>query len=223
MDSSHLRVPAARSVRRCRANRQPGWRDEFIVRQCEFKIGYAANAMPVRLGHRARSMVHRAAKLQPLADSSPQNAAIVYWARAVGQARSGSPKSAASDLAKLKECQEKLKAAGNNYWATQVGVLDQEARAWIANATGDRAGAIALLRAAADQEDARREAPGHSRAYCSCARTTGRDPAGCRAAGRCPARVSGRVTSGASASWRAHWRGARTRAIALSLKPRRLR
>ena len=124
----------------------------------EFKIGYAANAMPVRLAIE-QGQWSTAAKLQPLADSSPQNAAIVYWARAVGQARGGSPRSAASDLAKLKECQEKLKAAGNNYWVTQVGVLDQEARAWIANATGDRAGAIALLRAAADQEDAVEKLP----------------------------------------------------------------
>ncbi len=124
----------------------------------EFKIGYAGNAMPVRLAIE-QGQWSTAASLRPLADSSPQNAAIVYWARVVGQARSGSPQNATGDLAKLKECKEKVQAAGNSYWATQVGVLDQEAHAWIAMATGDRAGAIALMRAAADQEDAVEKLP----------------------------------------------------------------
>ena len=129
----------------------------------EFKTGYAANVMPVRVAIEGGDW-SGASTLQPLAGSMPQTAAIVYWARAVGQARDGGPHETAADIAKIKDCQEKLKAAGNNYWATQAGVLDQEARAWIAGATGDRAGAIALMRAAADQEDAVEKLPGHSRA-----------------------------------------------------------
>jgi len=71
----------------------------------DFKIGYAANAMPVRLAIE-RGQWSSAAALQPLADSSPQVAAIVYWARAVGHARDGHAESAAGDLAKIKECKE---------------------------------------------------------------------------------------------------------------------
>jgi tetratricopeptide (TPR) repeat protein len=124
----------------------------------DFKIGYAANAMPVRLAIERRQW-SSAAALQPLADSSPQVAAIVYWARAVGQARDGHAGSAVGDVAKVKECREKLEAAGNAYWAAQVSILEQEARAWVADASGDPKTAIALLRGAANQEDAVEKLP----------------------------------------------------------------
>ena len=52
----------------------------------EFKTGYAANVMPVRVAIEGGDW-SGAATLQPLAGSMPQTAAIVYWARAVGRAR----------------------------------------------------------------------------------------------------------------------------------------
>src|SRR6202035_5022743 len=100
-----------------------------------------------------------AAALQPLPDSSPQVAVIVYWAAAVGQARAGHAESAAGDLAKIKECNEKLRAAGNVYWAGQAKILEQEARAWMAIASGDAETAIALMRTAAIEEDAVEKLP----------------------------------------------------------------
>ena len=118
----------------------------------EFKTGYAANAMPVRLAIE-QGQWSKAAALQPIADSTPQVAAIVYWARAVGQARSGHPQGAADDLAKIKECKEKLQAAGNGYWAGQVSILEKEARAWVGFAAGETENAIALMNGAADEED----------------------------------------------------------------------
>ena len=124
----------------------------------EFKIGYAANVMPVRLAIE-RGQWSIAAALLPLADSSPQVSSVVYWARAVGQARDGHPQNAAGDLAKIKECKEKLQAAGNGYWATQASILEQEARAWVAIATGHPESAIATMRAAADEEDAVEKLP----------------------------------------------------------------
>ncbi len=124
----------------------------------DFKVGYAANVMPVRLAIE-RGQWSSAAALQPLADSSPQVAAIVYWARAVGQARDGHAGSATGEVAKIKECREKLEVAGNAYWAVQVSILEQEARAWIANASGDPETAIAGLRGAANQEDAVEKLP----------------------------------------------------------------
>jgi tetratricopeptide (TPR) repeat protein len=129
-----------------------------LITADDFKISYAANAMPVRLAIERRQW-SSAAALQPLADSSPQDAAIVYWARAVGEARDGHAGSAVGDGAKIKECREKLEAAGNAYWAAQVSILEQEARAWVANASGDPKTAIALLRGAANGEDAVEKLP----------------------------------------------------------------
>ncbi len=124
----------------------------------EFKIGYAANAMPVRLAIEQGQWA-AAAALAPLANSSPQVAAIVYWARAVGQVRGGHAQSAAGELAKIGECHEKLLAAGNGYWATQASILEMEARAWIAISAGDTEGGVASMRTAADQEDAVEKLP----------------------------------------------------------------
>jgi len=118
----------------------------------DFKVGYAANAMPVRLAIE-RGQWASAAALQPLPDSSPQVAAIVYWAAAVGKVRDGHPERAAADLVKIKECHEKLRASGNSYWATQTTILEQEARAWVASASGDAETAISLMGGAAIKED----------------------------------------------------------------------
>jgi hypothetical protein len=124
----------------------------------DFKVGYSANAMPVRL-FIERGQWASAAALQPLAGSSPQVAAIVYWAAAVGHARDGHPERAADHLAKIKECRAKLQASGNGYWARQTVILEQEARAWIASASGDAETAIALIRVAAVEEDSVEKLP----------------------------------------------------------------
>lgn len=124
----------------------------------EFKIGYAVNAMPVRLAIE-QAQWSKAAALQPLANPPPQVAAIVYWARAVGQARGGQPRNAADELAKIEQCKEKLQAAGNAYWLAQANILEKEARAWIATATGDPESGIASMRTAADAEDAIEKLP----------------------------------------------------------------
>ncbi len=124
----------------------------------EFKTGYAANVMPVRVAIEGGDW-SGAANLQPLAGSMPQTAAIVYWARAVGRARDSGPHETAADIAKIKDCKEKLQATGNTYWATQASILEQEARAWTAVATGDPESGITLMRGAADQEDSVEKLP----------------------------------------------------------------
>jgi hypothetical protein len=124
----------------------------------KFKIGYAANAMPVRFAIERRQWKD-ASLLEPLPDSEPQVAAIVYWARAIGAARGGHSTDAVSDIGKIDASVSRLKAAGNAYWQTQTEVLADSARAWqlLANAHGDEA--IARLRAAADKEDATEKLP----------------------------------------------------------------
>jgi hypothetical protein len=123
----------------------------------DFKFGYAVNAMPVRLAME-RANWSATAALRPRAGSTPQVAAIVHWARSVGYAREGNPKKAAHDLAQLAQCHDTLQAT-NEYWATQTSVLEQQARAWVAFAEGRREQAIALMRAAADAEDAVEKLP----------------------------------------------------------------
>ena len=124
----------------------------------KFKIGYAANAMPVRLAIE-RSRWDAAAALAPLPQSEPHVAAIVYWARAVGHSRSGHPEAADADVAAIDASLEKLRAAHNDYWATQTEVLADSARAWQLKATGDNDGALKRLAAAADREDAIEKRP----------------------------------------------------------------
>jgi hypothetical protein len=124
----------------------------------KFKIGYAANAMPVRLAVERRQW-DVAAKLEPLPQSEPHVAAIVYWARAIGHSRSGHPDAADADIAAIDACLEKLRAAHNDYWATQAEVLADAARAWQSKAKGDDGGATKRLAGAADKEDAIEKRP----------------------------------------------------------------
>jgi hypothetical protein len=76
-----------------------------------------------------------------------------YYARALGAARAGNPEAAAKDLVRLRELGESLKAAKNNYWATEVEVQRISAEAWIAFARGQREEGLTRMLAAADLED----------------------------------------------------------------------
>jgi tetratricopeptide (TPR) repeat protein len=118
----------------------------------DFKVGYAATAMPVRLAME-RHKWDAAVALQPLPDSAPQVAAVVFWARAVANARAGHPQAANDDIAQLEKCRRQLQVAGNAYWATQVDVLGREARAWQSAARSNTEEAIEELRQAANEED----------------------------------------------------------------------
>lgn len=124
----------------------------------KFKIGYAANAMPARYAIERRQWKD-ATLLQPLPDSEPHVAAIVYWARALGASRSAHPHDADADIAAIDTCIAKLDADGNVYWATLTRVLADSARAWQHQARGHTDAAIALLRTAADREDASEKLP----------------------------------------------------------------
>ena len=114
--------------------------------------------MPVRLAIEHHDW-DSAASLNPLPQSAPQVAALVFWARALGQARGGRPRSSDGDVGKLQACLSALKTAGNLYWATQVDVLVKEAQAWGLASDGDTEAAVLTLRAAADEEDAVEKLP----------------------------------------------------------------
>ena len=124
----------------------------------QFKIGYAANAMPVRLAVERHDW-ERAGNLTPLAGSAPNVAAIVYWARAIGHARAKSPTSPDADIQALAACGDQLRATGNTYWVAQVDAMLKSAQGWKMQMDGDPAQAVAHLRDAADEEDALEKLP----------------------------------------------------------------
>ena len=128
------------------------------LRPALFKVGYAATAMPVRVAVEQHDWA-AAAQLQPLSGIQPQVAAILYWARALGHARGTPPTSADADIEALRGCVAALRAAGDSYATTQAHALLLEAEGWRSAANGEAAGAVASLRAAADEEETLEKLP----------------------------------------------------------------
>jgi tetratricopeptide (TPR) repeat protein len=124
----------------------------------QFKVGYAATAMRVRLAIERRAW-DSAASLESLPRSAPHVAALVYWARALGQARAGHPRISDAEIDRLEASLREVQSAGNTYWITQVDALLKEAQAWRAAADGQPDAAISSLRTAADEEDAVEKLP----------------------------------------------------------------
>lgn len=124
----------------------------------DFKIGYAATAMPVRYAIE-RKLWDDAAKIGPAAGSPPQVAAIAVWARALGRTRGQRLSDIGGELAVLARDEERLRRAGNDYWAAQVAILRMEVIAWAAQTHADSQAAEAQMRAAADTEDALEKLP----------------------------------------------------------------
>ena len=123
-----------------------------------FKNGYAGNAMRVRLAVENRDWA-ASAQLTPLTGSPPQVAAIVWWARALGQLRRLPAGSADGDILQLTACRDALRASGDVYWAAQTDALLKSAEGWRAAAAGEADLAVTALTAAADQEDALEKLP----------------------------------------------------------------
>jgi tetratricopeptide (TPR) repeat protein len=117
-----------------------------------FIAPYAMAAMPARYVFE-RGAWQEAAALQPLGSSYPFVEAITYFARSVGEARSGDLAAARKDADKLESLHTALVNAKNTYWATEVEIQWLAASAWIALGDGKSEEAQKLMRAAADLED----------------------------------------------------------------------
>lgn len=124
----------------------------------EFKIGYAATAIPIRYYVERRQWTDAAVVVAPTA-APPQVIAIAVWARGLGLARSGRVDEARQPIADLQKVEEGLQASGNDYWATQVRILKREVMAWSAQGEGKAKDAVALMRQAADEEDSIEKLP----------------------------------------------------------------
>ena len=124
----------------------------------EFKMGYASTAMPVRYAVERRQWAD-AASIVPPTGAPPQVVALAVWARALGLSRGGRAAEAETSTQALRQIEVQLRSAANDYWATQAGILVREVMAWSAQASGNPNGAVALMREAADKEDAVEKLP----------------------------------------------------------------
>src|SRR5262247_3756696 len=114
------------------------------------QTGFAALAVRYAF---ERSAWKEAAMLTPIETPFKQADAIIWFARAVGAARSNDITGSKQSLSQISRLQQELVSAGDPYWAEQVGIQEKAASAWIALAENDSSQAIALMRNAADLED----------------------------------------------------------------------
>jgi tetratricopeptide (TPR) repeat protein len=114
-------------------------------------------AIPVRYALE-RGAWAEAAALEIRPTPFPYAEAVGWYGRAIGAARVGDPEhqvKAQGAIERLKELRATyLLKPDQAYWAEQTEVFVQSASGWLARAQGDDAGALRLLRGAADLEDA---------------------------------------------------------------------
>ena len=92
-------------------------------------------------------------------DRFPQAESITWFARGIGAARSGNAADAQKSAARIEALRDTLKAAKNAYWAEQSEIQRLVVGGWIARAEGKNEEAVALMRQAADREDATEKHP----------------------------------------------------------------
>lgn len=132
-----------------------------------FKVAYAFAAIPSRYALERRQW-SEAAKLSFSSvkiEKFPWQQfrwaeAHMYFARAIGAARTGDTVSARQDVEKLANIRQGLAEVKGGYnWAKQVEIEHQVASAWLAYAEGNHEESIRLMRAVADLDDATEKHP----------------------------------------------------------------
>jgi len=129
------------------------------VDQEAFQAAYAMAAIPARYALERRRWSAAAALAGPRPAGFPwirfrYAEAIIYFARALGSARSGNPAAALVEVEKLAAIQKALAQIKEDYdWSTQVEVQRRAATAWVAHAEGNRDAALRWMRSAANLED----------------------------------------------------------------------
>jgi hypothetical protein len=115
---------------------------------------YAVAAIPVRYALERRDWAAAAALSPPQIgfplEQFPWAEAMISYARALGEARTGNTAGAENKIAKLQSLKDKLSAAKDTYWTNQVEVQRLGAAGILAHVQGDDAKAVELVRAAAD-------------------------------------------------------------------------
>jgi tetratricopeptide (TPR) repeat protein len=129
----------------------------------QFAAAFAFAAIPARYALERRRWSDAAAlELHPTSLSwnrFPQAESILSFARGLGAVRGGNVSNAKRDLARLETLRDQLTAAKSTYWANQAEIQRLAVAGWIARAEGRNDEALALLRQAADREDASEKHP----------------------------------------------------------------
>jgi hypothetical protein len=129
----------------------------------QFAAAFAFAAIPARYALERRRWAEAAElDLHPPSLSwsrFPQAESIHRFARGLGAARGGNVASAKRDLASLEALRDAMTAAKNAYWANQAEIQRLAVAGWVARAEGRNDEAVALLRQAADREDATEKHP----------------------------------------------------------------
>ena len=94
-----------------------------------------------------------AAALQPRKDAKPENAAIIYWARAVGSGHLKDTATAKQNLAQYDAMVEAVKKSPDAYLAKYMDTDRDEIRAWTAFAEGKNDEAVKIMSGVADKQD----------------------------------------------------------------------
>jgi tetratricopeptide (TPR) repeat protein len=125
----------------------------------DFVSVYARAAIPARYTVERGQWAMAAALPDPVENKYAYTGAMTLFARGIGAARNGDPTAAETDVARLAAIAATLKAAKNDYWATEVDEQRLSVAAWVAFARGKRDDALGLMRSAADIEDASEKDP----------------------------------------------------------------
>ena len=94
-----------------------------------------------------------AAALKAIPSAKPYNAAIVYWAQAVGYGHLHDAANAHKAVAQYDAMVEATKKTSEAYYAEYMDTDGDEARAWAAFADGNNNEALRLMRSVADKQD----------------------------------------------------------------------
>ncbi len=118
---------------------------------------YSIASMPARYSVE-RHQWKEAAALQlppgvPPAGRYTWTEANIYFARALGAARTGDQALARDAIGKLASFRETILQAGDKYWAEQLEIQGEIATAWLILAEGKQDEALKQMRVAADHED----------------------------------------------------------------------
>ncbi|WP_263418643.1 tetratricopeptide repeat protein [Terriglobus albidus] len=119
----------------------------------DFKIGYAATAMPIRYIIERQKWSDAENIRNPSESAQPYVVATAVWARGLGFAHTGNARAADQEAETLRQLEDRLRSSGNLYWATQVDIMKREVMGWSTQAANEPEKAIAILRSAADEED----------------------------------------------------------------------
>jgi tetratricopeptide (TPR) repeat protein len=114
---------------------------------------FAAAMIPARYTLERRAWAE-AARLEVRSSKAAYPESLTRFARALGLARTGQVAAAREELSQLEALHQKLLAGKDMYWSGQVDIQRKIAAAWVVLAEGRPAEALALLRKAADAEDA---------------------------------------------------------------------